>query len=290
MDLGSENMNDEHWDLIITPKFSTADFRFKDFMRYKGLFLSFLKRDFVASYQQTLLGPIWHILQPLLTTVMMVIVFGKIAKIPTDTIPPVIFYLSGVTIWSFFANTLTSASVTLLSNSGIFGKVYFPRIIPPLVQVVSNMIKFFIQFSMLVSVILWFHFFKGFYMHFTFNLLFLIPLLFLVGLTALGLGLLVSAMTAKYRDLSILLTFGIQLLMYITPIVYPVSFLINKPFRFLIIFNPLTTLVELYRWILFGQGTFSSFFVWYSIGFMCFVLLVGFVLYKMVERTFIDEV
>jgi len=282
--------NDSDWDLVVKPTTSVFDLNLKDIWRYKDLVMLFVRRDFVASYKQTVLGPLWHFIQPVFTTIMFLIVFSKIAGIPTDGIEPILFYMSGITIWNYFSSCLIGTSNTFLSNAGIFGKVYFPRLISPLSTVISNVVRFGIQLLLLVLVILYFVFFKGLSFHFTFSILFIIPLLMIMAGIGLGLGIIISALTTKYRDLNVLIGFGVQLLMYVTPVAYPVSFLLQKKHGWLINLNPLTPLVEFFRYAIFQQGTFSAINMTYSIGFMIVSLFVGLVIFKKVEGTFMDTV
>jgi lipopolysaccharide transport system permease protein len=249
----------------------------------------FVRRDFVSQYKQTILGPIWHLAQPLLTTIMFLLVFGRIAKIPTDGVNPILFYMSGIALWNYFSFSLISTSNTFIANSSIFGKVYFPRIIMPLSIVVSNIIRFGIQFILVLLAMIWFYL-KGEAIQIGLNWL-LIPvlILFMAGL-ALGLGIIISSLTTKYRDFSVLLTFGVQLAMYATPVAYPMSYLKNSSYAWLIKLNPLTALMEAFRYALFGKGTFTMGDLLYSFVFMVVALVLGFALFNKVEKTFMDTV
>lgn len=279
----------EHWDLEIKPQPTLWDINFSEVWRYKDLLWLFVRRDFVAQYKQTILGPIWHFVQPILTTIVFLMVFGRIAKIPTDGINPILFYMSGITLWNYFSLCLTNTSNTFVSNSAIFGKVYFPRIIIPLSVVISNLVKFAIQFLLLVVAITWFHF-HDFAFHATINLLIIPLLLVLMAGIGLGLGIILSSLTTKYRDFAVLLTFVVQLLMYATPIVYPMSYLANSGFGKILGLNPLSSVVEAFRYALFGKGMFTIADLMYSFGFMCVVLFVGLLLFNKVEKTFMDTV
>lgn len=280
---------EEVWDLEIKPKPKFFDLNLREVWRYRDLLWLFVRRDFVAQYKQTVLGPIWHFIQPILTTIMFLLIFGRIARIPTDGINPILFYMSGITLWNYFAISLTNTSHTFTANAAIFGKVYFPRLIMPLSIVISNLIRFGIQLLLLFCVIMWFYL-KGEAFHVSLNLLYIPFLVVLLAGIGLGLGIIVSSLTTKYRDFSVLLAFGIQLAMYATPIVYPMSYLKDKGFVELIELNPLTSIVEAFRYILFGQGTFTISGLAYSAGFMLVALLVGLFIFNKVEKSFMDTV
>ena len=279
----------EHWDLIIEPKTSLFDLRLREVWKYRDLLVLFVRRDFVATYKQTVLGPLWHFIQPIFTTLVFLLVFGKIAGIPTDGIHPILFYMSGITIWNYFSSCLTGTSSTFLSNAGIFGKVYFPRLISPLSTVASNLVKFGIQFLLLLIVMTAISLKTNqFYIGSTWLLL---PVLVLMmAALGLGLGIIVSSLTTKYRDLSVLLGFGVQLLMYATPIAYPLSFLQTKSYAAWIQWNPLTPIVEAFRFALLGSGTLPAGSLLYSAAFITIVLFLGLLMFNKVEKTFMDTV
>jgi lipopolysaccharide transport system permease protein len=280
----------ENWDLVIRPRQKLLDFNLRELWHYRDLLLLFVKRDFTAQYKQTVLGPLWHIIQPIFTTIMFLLVFGHIANIPTDGIEAILFYMSGITIWNYFSTCLTATSSTFITNASIFGKVYFPRLIIPISTVLSNIVKFFIQFSLLLTMMLWYLIFKHVPFNIGWNWL-LIPLLvFIMAGIGLGLGIIISSLTTKYRDFNVLLTFGVQLLMYATPIVYPYSFLAGKSYRWVIKANPLTAIVESFRYIIFGKATIDIHLLTYSILFMFIVLFVGLLFFNRVEKTFMDTV
>ncbi|MBJ6119783.1 ABC transporter permease [Pontibacter sp. BT310] len=280
---------DEEWTLIIEPKSNLFDLRLREVWQYKDLLFLFVKRDFKAAYKQTILGPLWHFIQPLFTTIVFLVVFNKIAEIPTDGVPPTLFYMSGIAIWNYFASCLTATSNTFLANAGIFGKVYFPRLILPISIVTSNVIKFGIQFLLLLVVMIY-YMLQGNTIHFGISW-FVIPFLVLMmALLGLGLGIIISSLTTKYRDFTVLLGFTVQLLMYATPIVYPLSFLINKSYGWLISWNPLTPIVEAFRYALFEQGTFSLGSLLYSLIFIAIIFVIGLITFNRVERSFMDTV
>jgi lipopolysaccharide transport system permease protein len=249
----------------------------------------FVRRDFVAQYKQTILGPIWHLIQPLLTTIMFLLVFGRIARIPTDGIHPIVFYMSGITVWNYFSLCLTSTSNTFVVNASIFGKVYFPRIIIPLSVIVSNLVRFAIQFFLLVCAIAWYHF-NGYAFVFTPYLMLIPILLLMMAAIAFGLGIIISSLTTKYRDFTVLLTFMVQLGMYATPIAYPMSYLSGKSYAWVIQMNPLTPLVEAFRYALLGKGMFTMHDLLYSAGWMTALLAIGLILFNKVEKSFMDTV
>ena len=285
-----EITTNEHWDLEIRPQTNLFDLNLKDVWRYRDLLVLFVKRDFVAQYKQTILGPLWHLIQPLLTTLMFLFIFGRVARMGTDGIEPTLFYMSGITIWNYFASCLTSTSNTFVANAGIFGKVYFPRLIIPLSIVLSNIVRFVIQFFLLLAFMVGYMIFKDVSIELTLRWLF-IPLLVLVmaGI-GFGLGIIISSLTTKYRDLSLLLTFAVQLGMYATPIAYPSSFLKGTGYSWVVEINPMTSIVEAFRYCLFGKGTFDINQLLYSLTFMAVVIFIGMLIFNKVEKSFMDTV
>ena len=282
-------VEDEEWDLVIQPNAALLDLNLKEVWRYRDLLWLFVKRDFSAQYKQTILGPLWHFIQPIFTTVVFLLVFGKIANIPTDGIEPALFYMSGISIWNYFSSCLTATSNTFVANAGIFGKVYFPRLVIPFSTVLSNMVKFGIQLLLLLAVMTYFGI-KNQSFHFGVSWL-LIPLLVLMmaGL-GLGLGIIISSLTTKYRDFNVLIGFAVQLLMYATPVAYPLSFLKANKYASWIAWNPLTPIVEAFRYALFATGSANATGLLYSGAFILLVLFVGMLIFSKVERTFMDTV
>jgi lipopolysaccharide transport system permease protein len=280
----------EHWDLVIKPKNSLFALNLKEVWRYKDLLLLFVKRDFVAQYKQTVLGPVWNLVQPILTTAIFLLLFGRIANIPTDGIDPVPFYLSGITIWNYFSVCLTNTSNTFVLNASIFGKVYFPRLVIPLSVVLSNIIRFGIQFFLLLIAIIFYHFFKGSPLYISFSWVLIIPVVALMAGLGLGLGIIISSLTTKYRDFTVLMTFVIQLAMYVTPIAYPLSFLAATKYKNLISLNPMSPVVELFRYAIFGKGTFTTGSILYSVIFTVLSLFIGLLIFTKVEKSFMDTV
>jgi lipopolysaccharide transport system permease protein len=286
----TEQQETEQWTEIITPRSKLFDLRLKEVWRYRDLLVLFVKRDLAAQYRQTVLGPLWHIIQPVLTTFMLYVVFNQIAGIKTPGIPPVVFYMAGTTIWSYFSACLTSTSNTFISNATIFGKVYFPRLITPLSVVSSNLIKFSIQFGLLVAAILWYVITTPYEITIGLHTLLIPVVLVIMAGMGLGLGIIISSLTTKYRDLTVLVSFGVGLLMYATPVAYPLSFVENSSYKMLIMLNPLSSLVETFRYAVLGKGTFDPLLFGYSSLFMIVALLAGMVIFSKVEKTFMDTV
>ena len=282
----------ESWDLEIKPQSHLLDINLKEVWKYRDLLWMFVKRDFTAQYKQTILGPLWHFIQPLFTTIVFLVVFTNIAKISTDGVPPVLFYMSGITIWNYFSSCLNATSNTFVANAGIFGKVYFPRLVIPLSTVMSNIVKFGIQFLLLLAVMLWYKISStSLNLSQPLSTLVLIPAIIAImaGL-GLGLGNIISSMTTKYRDLTVLIGFAVQLLMYATPVVYPLSTITSDKLRFWITLNPLTPLLEAFRYAMLGVGSFDVASFGYSIGFMVITLFIGLLIFSKVEKTFMDTV
>jgi lipopolysaccharide transport system permease protein len=279
----------EKWSLIIKPKTSWFDLHLTEIWRYRDLLFMFVKRDFISVYKQTILGPIWFVIQPLLTTFMFIIIFDKVAEIPTDGAPPALFYLSGLVIWNYFSTCLNKTAVTFSANAGIFGKVYFPRLIMPLSNVISALIGFGIQLGLLFLLIAYFYIFLKVDIYFNSYLVFIPFILLLVSALGLGFGIIISSLTTKYRDLVHLVSFGIQLLMYATPVIYPLSFFSGK-YKFFILANPLTPLIEIFRFSLLGVGEFNFWHFAYSFTFILISLIVGVLLFNRVEKSFMDVI
>ena len=248
----------------------------------------FVRRDFVALYKQTILGPLWFLIQPLLSTAMFTIVFAKIAKISTAGLPPVVFYLSGTVAWNYFSTTLLKTSDTFTQNASIFGKVYFPRLTVPVSIVISNLVQFVIQFALLLFIIL-FYYFTGYHFNFDFTLLLIPVLLVILSGLGLGFGIIISSLTTKYRDLKQLVSFGVQLWMYITPVIFPLS-TVSGNYRLYFLLNPLTGIIESFRTILLGVGQLNYYYLGYDALFMLVLLVVGVVLFNRIERNFMDFV
>lgn len=278
----------QHWTEEITPKTSLLELNLKEVWHYRDLMFMFVKRDFVTFYKQTILGPLWFFVQPLLTTIMYVIVFGNIAKISTDGLPMMVFYLCGITFWNYFSECFTKTASVFKDNASIFGKVYFPRLVMPLSIVVSNLIKLSIQFLLFIVILLWYKF-QGANVHPNMYILLTPYLIVLMAIIALGAGMIISSLTTKYKDLIFLITFGIQLLMYATPVIYPLSTLPAK-YAFIIKANPLSAVIETLRFAFTGSGTFSWMHLGYSSVFAFVLLAIGAIIFNKVEKTFMDTV
>ena len=284
----STSASSPDWDLVIRPRSGWLDLHLADLWRYRDLTMLFVWRDFVAQYKQTILGPLWHVIQPLFTTLLFTLIFGRVAKLPTDSLPPLLFYMAGITCWNYFAECLNRSAGTFINNASIFGKVYFPRLCVPVSVVISNIIKFGIQFGLFL-VFMAFYWAKGAPIHPN-ALVLLTPLLVLImAALGLGLGIIVSSLTVRYRDLQVLITFGVQLLMYGTPVIFPVS-IVPERYRWIILANPMSALVETFRYAFLGAGTFDALNLLYSSAATLVILVIGIVLFNRVERTFMDSV
>ncbi|WP_295720300.1 ABC transporter permease [Mucilaginibacter sp.] len=282
---------DEKWDIELTPHSSLFDLKLDDIWHYRDLLMLLVRRDFVSFYKQTILGPLWFFIQPLFTTVIYTFVFGNLADISADHLPKPLFYLAGITAWNYFADCLTKTSTVFTANAGLFGKVYFPRLIVPLSIVVSNLIRFGVQ-MVLFFLMIGFYVFKGANVHPNAYLLLFPFLLMLMAMLGLGLGMIISAMTTKYRDLSFLITFGIQLMMYLTTVIYPLSTVKEKypKYQWMVEYNPMTPIIESFRYGFLGQGTFTMLSLGITTAITILILLIGIVIFNRVERTFIDTV
>lgn len=281
-------VNGQQWDMVIKPKTGWFDLNLRELWEYRNLVVMFVKRDFVTIYKQTILGPLWYIIQPLVMTLMFTVIFGRVAKIPTDEVPPFIFYMAGNVIWGYFAASLTATSNTFVANAAVFGKVYFPRLTVPLATVLLNFLQFGIQFTLLL----------GFYWYFIAKgapiapngWIFGLPVLLVqMALLSFGLGVLFSSMTTKYKDLRFAMTFIVQIWMYATPIVYPLS-QVPESYRFWYALNPMVAIVESFRYAFLGSGSIQWSHVWTSWVVTLVILLVGVILFSRIEKTFMDTV
>ena len=279
------------WTTVIKPKSSLLSVDFGEIWQYRDLYRMFVKRDIVTWYKQTILGPLWFFIQPIMTTIMFMVVFGGIAKISTDGLPQPLFYLSGICLRQYFNDCLTKTSSTFTANAGIFGKVYFPRMVVPISTVISNLLRFGIQFGLFLVVYAIYQLFiiPGQIHTNWYALLLPVLVLMLAGL-ALGFGILFSSLTTKYRDMTLLLDFFIRLWMYATPVIYPLSTITNEKLRFVMSLNPLTGIVEAFKYGFLGEGQFSWGLLGYSFAFMVVLLAIGIVIFNRVQRTFMDTV
>jgi lipopolysaccharide transport system permease protein len=284
----SASSSSDHWDLVIRPHRNWFDLKLIELWRYRDLVMLFVRRDFVSLYKQTILGPLWYLIQPLLTTITFTIVFGNIARLPTDGLPQFLFYMSGTVVWTYFATCLTKTSETFVQNANLFGKVYFPRLAVPVSILISNLIAFAIQFVFFLAFMFYF-ILHGSRIHPNWWILATPLLVLMMAGLGLGFGLIVSALTTKYRDLRFLVQFGIQLLMYATPVVYSSS---SIPARFqpLLRANPMTSVIEAFRYAFLGGGTPSVVLLAYSFAFMMVIVVLGSVIFNRVEATFMDTV
>jgi len=271
---------------VIKPKKNLLDINIKEVWQYRDLISMYVKRDIVTFYKQTILGPLWFVLQPVLTTIMFMFIFGSLAGLSTDGMPQALFYFSGIVFWNYFADCLTRNSRTFTENQAVFGKVYFPRLVVPISITISNLVRFGIQFVIFIAL----------YMYFAITgasikpnyYLFLLPLLIIItAKLSLGFGVIFSSLTTKYRDLNFLLQFGVQLWMYITPIIYPLSS-IPEDKRWIVLLNPMTIIIETFKYATIGSGYFSWFWLAYSFVFMLLLLMLGIIVFNKVERDFID--
>ena len=288
-------MSEEKWDIVIKPREKLLSVDFGELWRYRDLCSLFVKRNIVVQYKQTILGPLWYVIQPALTVIMYMVVFGGIAGIPTDGIPQPLFYLAGVAMWQYFADCLNATSNTFVKNAGIFGKVYFPRLVMPISDVISNLLRFSIQLG-LFAVVYIFYAIKGCpAAPNAYALLFPLLIVMMAGL-ALGFGVLISSMTTKYRDLQILFSFIVQLWMYATPIVYPLSQVKDKVvaginLHTVMSLNPVTPIIETFKHGFLGAGEFIGWgWLAYSFLFMVLLLGLGIVIFNKVQKSFMDTV
>ncbi len=278
----------EEWDLIIEPQSSFFDLKLREVWRYRDLLVLFVRRDIVSFYKQTILGPVWFFIQPIFTTLVYMFIFGNLAGLPTDGLPQPLFYLAGITSWNYFADCLNKTSTVFRDNSAIFGKVYFPRIIMPFSIVLSNMLRFGIQ-MILFLVVLTYYLLSGLTISMDFHLLLFPVFVAAMAMQGLGLGMLVSALTTKYRDLVFLLTFGVQLLMYATTVIYPLSSLSGKLY-YLVALNPMTFVIEGFRKSLLGVGVFDGYTLAYTLVSSSLILLFGLLIFNKVEKNFVDTI
>lgn len=276
------------WDVVLTSKVKLFSFPWKEVWAYRDLLLMFVKRDIVTIYKQTILGPLWFFIQPILTTIVYIVVFGGIAGISTEGVPRILFYSSGIVLWNYFSEVFTMTSRTFIENAGLFGKVYFPRIIVPAAKVISGLLKFLVQIIFFLAVF-FYHIFTGIEVHPNAYLFFLPLLVILMAGIGLGFGIIMTSLTTKYRDLVFLIQFGVQLFMYATPVIYPLSAIPDK-YKVYILLNPLTYIVEGFRFAFLGIGQWSWDGLLYSTVFMVVFLAVGLIIFNKVEKTFMDTV
>ena len=283
-----KNPVESDWTLEIKPVSGWLNFPIKDVWRYRDLLMMFVRRDFVSVYKQTILGPFWFFLQPILTTITFTIVFGNIAKIPTDGVPALLFYMSGIVSWGYFSDCLTRTSHTFITNANIFGKVYFPRLVSPLSNVISLLMKFGIQMLLFLGFLVYYKL-NGAPVYPNMYILLTPVLILLMAALGLGFGIIISSLTTKYRDLTFLVGFGVQLLMYATPVIYPLSSLPEK-YRWIVLANPMTGIIDTFRYAFLGAGSFNAGNLIYTAIFTIAILSIGILIFNRVEKTFMDTV
>jgi lipopolysaccharide transport system permease protein len=282
--------NNTEWTNVISSDHSLFKLNLKEVWDYRDLVFMFVKRDFISSFKQTILGPLWFFINPILTTIVFTLVFGGIANLPTDGIPPVLFYLAGNTLWGYFSSTMLSVSNVFTGNAGIFGKVYFPRLVTPIATIISSFMRLGIQL-LLFFIVLGYFFYKG-EVHPNLWALFFPVLIIFLALFSLGLGMIFSSLTTKYRDLSLLLGFGVSLFMWFTPVILPTSLVKQKlgSYGFLADLNPLTPIFECFKYGFIGSGDFDMVRLLTSFAFIIGILFVGIVIFNKSEKSFIDTV
>lgn len=287
--MDSKNTND--WLFEITPKNKFFSLNFKEIWQYRDLLMLFVKRDIITVYKQTVLGPLWYLIQPLFTSITFTIIFNNVAGIKTGSIPPFLFNLAGIMVWNYFTACLNGTSDTFKSNAGIFGKVYFPRIITPLSIVISNLIKFGIQFGIFIFFYIFFYF-QGADLSLNGSILFFPILISFMGILGLGLGMMISSMVTKYRDLNNLVGFGVQLLMYISAVMYPMELIKEKlpKFGWIVEYNPLAYVIETSRYMLLNIGSISILGLVYTMIVTIVVFFIGLLIFNRTEKSFIDTV
>jgi lipopolysaccharide transport system permease protein len=279
----------KEWDLTIEPRTSAFHLSYRDLWRYRDLLFLLVRRDFISFYKQTILGPLWFFLQPLFTTIIYVIVFSRLAAISTDGLPAPLFYIVGIIAWNYFSECLTKTSTVFRDNASMFGKVYFPRLIMPLSIVLSNLVRFGVQLLLLLLIFAYYVAFKEFRPATNIYILFFPVAVLLMAALGLASGLIISALTTKYRDLSFLVVFGVQLMMYATPVIYPLSTVPDK-YKWLVSINPMTGIFEAIRFGLLGRGIFDWSLIGYSAAFTIVLLVLGVIIFNKVEKNFVDTV
>ncbi len=280
--------NYQHYNWEITAEHKLLDLKLKDTWAYRDLLWLLVRRDFVATYKQTVLGPLWYLIQPVFTTVIYTLVFGGIAGISTEGLPGPLFYMAGITMWNYFADCLNKTSTVFRDNAGIFGKVYFPRLIMPLSIIISNLVRFGIQLLLFLGFMAYYFFYGAGIQPNIYMLLFPLLVLIMAGL-GLGCGMIISSLTTKYRDLAFLVAFGMQLLMYGTTVIYPLSAAPEK-YKWIVVANPMTGIIETFRYGFFGSGSFSWDLLGYSVLFATIALAAGIIVFNRVEKNFVDTV
>ena len=279
----------KNWDLTITSHRGWFELNLGEIWQYRDLLKIYIRRNIIAQYKQTILGPIWIIIPPILTTLVFTVIFGNIANISTEGLPKPLFYMAGIITWNYFSTALTSTSNSLAGNAGIYGKVYFPRIIIPLATLISSLVRYFIQLMLFFCLLGYFIINNAESIQIQFHLIWLLPVLvILMGIQGLGFGLLFSAITSKYRDVRFLIGFGVQLLMYASPVIFPLS-IVPEKYKWIILANPMSAIVESFRYMVFGVGQVSFNSILYSLIFTGGIFFLGFLIFNHIEKDFIDN-
>ncbi len=291
METGKPDQHKDTHNWTIEAENSVFDLKLNEVWAYRDLLVLLVRRDFVSFYKQTILGPLWFFIQPLFTTVIFTFIFGNLADISTDGLPKPLFYLAGITAWNYFADCLTKTSTVFKDNANIFGKVYFPRLIMPLSIVVSNLVRFGVQMILFLMLIAYYYFI-GIPLNITWAIALFPIIVILMALLGLGTGMIISAMTTKYRDLAFLVTFGVQLLMYATTVIYPLSTAVEKypKYCWIIQYNPMTPIIETFRYGFLGEGSFTWISLGYATAITILLLVIGIIIFNKVEKTFVDTV
>ena len=285
--MNQKNTTAEQWDSVIESRHSLFDINLKELWHYRDLLVLFVRRDFVTVYKQTILGPLWFFIQPLLTTITFTIIFGNVAQLSTDGAPKIVFYMAGITLWGYFSTCLTTVSGVFNANAGIFGKVYFPRLIMPLTIVISNLMKFGVQFLLFICFVIYFTLQNQIQPN---NWIMMTPLIIvLMALISMGIGLILSSMTTKYKDLNQLISFGVQLFMYATPVIYPSSS-VPSAYQWVVELNPLVGLFDYMRFAYLGVGEFTILDLVYPSIFSIVILAIGVLVFNKTQKTFMDTV
>ena len=279
----------KNWDLTITSHRGWFELNLGEIWQYRDLLKIYIRRNIIAQYKQTILGPIWIIIPPILTTLVFTVIFGNIANLSTEGLPKPLFYMAGIITWNYFSTALTSTSNSLAGNAGIYGKVYFPRIIIPLATLISSLVRYFIQLMLFFCLLGYFIINNAESIQIQFHLIWLLPVLvILMGIQGLGFGLLFSAITSKYRDVRFLIGFGVQLLMYASPVIFPLS-IVPEKYKWIILANPMSAIVESFRYMIFGVGQVSFNSILYSLIFTGGIFFLGFLIFNHIEKDFIDN-
>lgn len=281
-------MTEPQYTHVIRPKRHLFEINLKEVWQYRDLLFLFVRRDFVAKYKQTILGPFWFVLNPLMSTLIYTVIFNRVANIPTDGVPPILFYLTGLVAWQYFAACLNGTSNIFRANAGIFGKVYFPRLVSPLSVVISSLVQLVVQFGLLITIML-IYYFKGTPIPLNQYTLLIPAIIIVLAFMALGFGIIISSATTKYRDLTNFMSFGVQLWMYATPIIYPVS-TVPDQFQFIVKYNPVAPLIEAFKYGLIGAGQVDWGGLLYSLIFTIVVVVLGILIFNKVEQSFMDTV